>query len=72
MGFVAVRLASEVARVGRTAAILSSLTSTCRRHNIGLQRYLTQLLTNLPSTPISQLEQWLPDDWQRRNLVCSA
>jgi len=41
-------------RGGQTAAILSSLTSTCRRHGIDPQRYLTQLLTNLPATPISQ------------------
>ena len=40
---------------------LSSLTSTCRRHDIDPQRYLTQLLTNLPATPISQLYDWLPD-----------
>ncbi|MGD0770263.1 MAG: transposase domain-containing protein [Tepidisphaeraceae bacterium] len=48
------------------AAILSSLTSTCRRYDIDPQRYLTQLLTNLPTTPVSQIEQWLPDNWQRR------
>jgi transposase len=48
-------------RGGRTAAILSSLTSTCRRHD---QRYLTQLLTNLPGTPLSQLDAWLPDRWK--------
>jgi hypothetical protein len=53
-------------RGGQTAAILSSLTSTCRRHNIDPQRYLTQLLTNLPATPISQLSNWLPDLWRRR------
>lgn len=53
-------------RGGRTAAILSSITSTCRRHDIDPQRYLTQLLTNLPSTPTSQLDQWLPDVWKRR------
>jgi transposase len=58
-------------RGGQTAAILSSLTSTCRRHNIDPQRYLTQLLTNLPASPISQLEQWLPDEWNRRNSVPS-
>ena len=54
-------------RGGATAAILSSITSTCRRHSIDPQRYLTQLLTNLPATPISQISQWLPDHWQRRN-----
>jgi len=52
---------------GQTAAILSSLTSTCRRHNIDPQRYLTQLLTNLPATQITQIEQWLPDHWKRQN-----
>ena len=53
-------------RGGATAAILSSITSTCRRHEIDPQRYLTQLLANLPATPLSQLEQWLPDVWKRR------
>jgi len=54
-------------RGGQTAAILSSLTSTCRRHSVDPQRYLTQLLTNLPAAPISQISQWLPDNWRRRN-----
>jgi hypothetical protein len=48
------------------AAILSSLTSTCRRHAIDPQRYLTQLLTNLPATPISKISEWLTDEWRRR------
>jgi transposase len=51
-------------RGGETAAILSSLTSTCRRHEIDPQRYLTQLLTNLPDTPMSELDRWLPDQWR--------
>jgi transposase len=55
-------------RGGVTGAILSSLTSTCRRHGINPQHYLTQLLTNLPATPMSQLAQWLPDQWRQRNL----
>jgi transposase len=54
-------------RGGETAAILSSITSSCRRHNVDPQRYLTQLLTNRPATPISQIERWLPDQWKRRN-----
>ena len=53
------------ARGGQTDAILSSLSSTCRRHNIDPQRYLTQLLANLPDTPVSQLAQWLPDQWKK-------
>lgn len=53
-------------RGGQTAAILSSLTSTCQRHGIDPERYLTQLLANLSSTPLSQLETWLPDVWKKR------
>jgi len=53
-------------RGGRTAAILASLTSTCRRHDIDPQRYLTQLLINLPSMSIRQLPAWLPDQWKQK------
>ncbi|WP_428941002.1 transposase domain-containing protein [Fontivita pretiosa] len=41
--------------------------STCRRHGIDPQRYLTQLLTNLPDTPMSRLCAWLPDVWKQAN-----
>lgn len=51
-------------RGGQTAAILASLTSTCRRHAVDPQRYLTQVLANLPATPIGKLDQWLPDRWK--------
>jgi hypothetical protein len=54
-------------RGGQTAVILSSITSTCRRHGIDPQRYLTQLLTNLPDTPLSRLPAWLPDVWKHAN-----
>src|SRR5215469_8793194 len=53
-------------RGGRTAAILSSFTSTCRRHDIDPQLYFTQLLTNLPSIPSPDYLNWLPDHWKRR------
>jgi len=53
-------------RGGRTAAILASITSTCRRHGINPELYLTQLLANLPATPITQVNQWLPDVWKSR------
>jgi transposase len=52
-------------RGGRTAAILASLTSTCRRHDIDPQMYLTQLLTNLSQVRKSELPNWLPDQWKR-------
>ena len=53
------------ARGGRTAAILASLTSTCRRHDVDPQHYLTQLLINLPTTRMSELSTWLPDQWKQ-------
>ncbi len=52
-------------RGGRTAAILASFTSTCRRHDIDPQHYLTQLLTNLSQVRKSELSAWLPDQWKR-------
>jgi transposase len=52
-------------RGGRTAAILASLTSTCRRHDIDPQLYLTQLLVNLPGLSNSQLSAWLPNQWKQ-------
>jgi transposase len=52
---------------GETAAILSSLTSTCRRHDINPQAYLTQVLANLQDTPVNQLDDWLPHRWKQRN-----
>jgi len=51
-------------RGGRTAAILASLTSTCRRHDVDPQLYFTQLLMNLSSWPASDLDAWLPDQWK--------
>lgn len=59
-------------RGGRTAAILASLASTCRRHQVDPQLYLTQLLLNLPPllrtlphTRCHELDAWLPDHWKQ-------
>lgn len=59
-------------RGGETAAILSSLTSTCRRHRINPQTYLTQLLTNLQDTPVNELDRWLPDQWKTTQNAATA
>src|SRR5664279_265659 len=55
-------------RGGRTGAILASLTSTCRRHDIDPQLYLTQLLMNLPQAKMSELSDWLPNKWKIRHI----
>jgi hypothetical protein len=59
-------------RGGRTAAILASLTSTCRRHEVDPQLYLTQLLMNLPQAKMSELSNRLPDQWKIRHLARMA
>ena len=59
-------------RGGRTAAILASLTSSCRRHAIDPQLYLTQLLMNLPAWPARDLDAWLPDQWKLRHAARTA
>jgi pimeloyl-ACP methyl ester carboxylesterase len=58
-------------RGGQTAAILASILPARRdrRHGINPELYLTQLLANLPSTPITQVRQWLPDVWKSRQLT---
>jgi hypothetical protein len=53
-------------RGGRTMAILSSFTRTCRRRGIDSQLYLTQLITNLPVLKLDELDLWLPDVWKLR------
>jgi len=53
------------ARGGPTAAILATLTSSCRRHDVDPQLYLTQLLVNLPALSVRELPAWLPDQWKR-------
>ena len=54
-------------RDGQAVAIRSSLTSICKRHAVDPQRYLTQLVMNLPAVPISRLSDWLPEQWKLRN-----
>ena len=45
----------------------ATLTSTCRRHDIDPQLYLTQPLTNIPGISSSELPHLLPDKWKRRH-----
>ena len=60
-------------RGGRTAAILASLTSSCRRHEMDPQLYFMQLLMNLPSWPANDIDAWLPDRWKKAHAArCEA
>src|SRR6266853_4068542 len=60
-------------RGGRTAAILASLTSSCRRHEMDPQLYFMQLLMNLSSWPANDIDAWLPDRWKQAHAArCEA
>lgn len=49
---------------GHTAAILFSLIATCQRHNVEPFAYLRDVLARIAATPMSQLDQFLPDQWK--------
>jgi transposase len=49
---------------GRTAAVLFSLIATCQRHKVNPFEYLRDVLTRIAATPLSQLDQLLPDQWK--------
>jgi hypothetical protein len=44
--------------------MLYSLIARAERHGLDLQRYLTDVLARIASTPVTQLEQFLPDRWK--------
>jgi transposase len=51
-------------RGGKATATLMSLVQTCLRLGIEPFEYLTDVLTRLPSTPTSSIDQFLPDQWK--------
>ena len=52
-------------RAGQTTATLYSLIASAERHGVDPQRYLTSVLASLPSTLAGELEQFLPDVWEK-------
>ena len=50
-------------RGSEAAAILLSLTATCKRHGVDAQRSLTQALTYVPHASGPDLRRWLTDRW---------
>jgi transposase len=53
---------------GRTAAILYSMVASAKRHGLDPFVYLREVLAVIGSTPISQLDQFLPDRWRDQQL----
>jgi hypothetical protein len=50
-------------RGGRTAAVLYSMTGTCKHHDIDPFAYLRDVLGRLPVHPVDRLGELLPDVW---------
>ena len=48
----------------QTAALLFSFTSTCQRLQVEPWAYLQDVLSRLPTTPVEQWRELLPDRWQ--------
>lgn len=54
---------------GRTAAILYSLVASAKRHGLDPFFYLRDVLAVIGATPISKLDQFLPDRWRQQQLA---
>jgi transposase len=50
---------------GQHHAVLWSLIASAEAHGIDPQRYLSSVLAKIAQTPLSELEQFLPDVWKR-------
>ena len=52
---------------GNAAAAMFSLIASAKRHGLNPWQYLADVFRRLPATPVSQLDQFLPDRWQAPN-----
>jgi len=53
---------------GRTAATLYSIFASAKRHGLDPFVYLRDVLARIGSTPMSQINQFLPDRWRDQQL----
>ena len=47
---------------------LASLVASAKQHGLDPFVYLRDVLTRIAATPVSQLDQFLPDRWQAAHL----
>lgn len=50
---------------GQAAAVLYTLIASAQRHGLDPQRYLTSVFAKIAATPLSELDQFLPDVWKK-------
>ena len=56
---------------GTTAAVLTSLVATCKRHGIDPWSYLADVLACIPSHPSERIAEFLPDTWAQAQRATS-
>lgn len=57
---------------GRHHAVLWTLIASAERHGIDPQRYLRSVLAKIGQTPMSELEQFLPEVWKREDQAATG
>jgi transposase len=57
---------------GRTGAVLASLVASCKRHRVDPFAYLRDMLTRIAATPVSQLDEFLPDRWKTKQTAATV
>jgi hypothetical protein len=57
---------------GRTAAVLTSLIATCKRHRIDPFAYLRDVFQRISAHPMTQLAELLPDKWLAARTTATA
>jgi transposase len=57
---------------GRTAALLTSLVATCKRHHMDPFAYLREVFERINAHPKNRLEELLPDQWLAARPVANS
>jgi len=57
---------------GRTAAILTSITATCRRLRVDPFEYLRDIFQNISTYPQNNLDDLLPDKWKAARVAATS
>jgi transposase len=50
---------------GQAAAVIYTLIASAQRHGLDPERYLTSVFAKIASTPMGELDQFLPDVWKK-------
>ena len=57
---------------GRTAAVLTSITATCKRLRLDPFEYLRDVFQNISTYPLNNLDDLLPDKWKAAEAAATS